>query len=296
MYFSNEDLKECLEEFKEGYIQTLEEDLEFLNKKDWKDFPFYRALEYLGIKIFNVESMDSFIDHVVLITNNIENEYKCIEIKDNPDIKRRMYDIKNKFERERTIIKEFYLTEIDLSKKIAPHIDSLTLFNSGPIFFKKYGKKVCEEHYESIKHNKNQPIINNDKPKINPFSFLDFDALIEKVNDEDFDYQMNEAKTCYEQQLYLAACCTFSVCLETVLMQILEKHNLKVNEDSTMLNKIGETLREKEIISKRANNRLLTTYSVRNSTSHTNKNKVIQNDCEWILKTIEFFVDEYLID
>ena len=133
MYFSNEDLKECLEEFKEGYIQTLEEDLEFLNKKDWKDFPFYRALEYLGIKIFNVKSMDSFIDHVVLITNNIENEYKCIEIKDNPDIKRRMYDIKNKFERERTIIKEFYLTEIDLSKKIAPHIDSLTLFNSGPI-------------------------------------------------------------------------------------------------------------------------------------------------------------------
>ncbi|RFT97541.1 hypothetical protein [Staphylococcus haemolyticus] len=296
MHFSNEDLKECLEAFKEGYIQTLEEDLDFLNKKDWKDFPFYRALEYLGIKIFNVESLDTLNDHVILITNNIENEYKYIEIKDNPDIKRRMYDIKNKFERETTIIKEFYLTGIDLNKKIAPHIDSQLLFNNSPKFFKKYGKKVCEGHYESIKHNKNQPITKNDKPKINPFSFLDFDALIKKVNDEDFDYQMNEAKICYEQQLYLAACCTFSVCLETVLMQILEKHNLKVNEDSTMLNKIGETLRENKIISKRANNRLLTTYSVRNSTSHTNKNKVIQNDCEWILKTIEFFVDEYLND
>ena len=61
-----------------------------------------------------------------------------------------------------------------------------------------------------------------------------------------------------------------------------------------MLNKICETLRSEGIISKRANNRLLITYSVRNATSHTNKNKVIQNDCEWILKTIEFFVDEYL--
>ncbi|MGC9597863.1 hypothetical protein ACO2FD_03770 [Staphylococcus epidermidis] len=40
MYFSNEDLKECLEEFKEGYIQTLEEDLEFLNKKRLERFPF----------------------------------------------------------------------------------------------------------------------------------------------------------------------------------------------------------------------------------------------------------------
>lgn len=29
MHFSNEDLKECLEAFKEGYIQTLEEDLDF---------------------------------------------------------------------------------------------------------------------------------------------------------------------------------------------------------------------------------------------------------------------------
>ena len=45
MYLSNEDLKECLEAFKEGYIQTLKKDLEFLNKKDWKDFPFYRVLE-----------------------------------------------------------------------------------------------------------------------------------------------------------------------------------------------------------------------------------------------------------
>ena len=162
--------------------------------------------------------------------------------------------------------------------------------------FKNNGKREAKKQYQSIKDNKNELIKNNDKPKINPFSFLDFDSLIEKVEDDDFSYQMNEAKYCYEHQLYLAACCTFSVCLETVLMQILEKHNLKVNEDSTMLNKIGDTLRENKIISKRANNRLLITYSVRNSTSHTNKNKVIQNDCEWILKTIEFFVDEYLND
>ncbi|PTJ28001.1 hypothetical protein BU025_11655, partial [Staphylococcus simulans] len=159
---------------------------------------------------------------------------------------------------------------------------------------KKCGKDAAYEHYNQIRQNKNEVITENEKPKFNPFSFLDFDSLIKKVNDEDFTYQMNEAKICYENQLYLAACCTFSVCLETVLMQILEKNDLKVNDDSTMLNKIGETLREENVISKRANNRLLITYSVRNSTSHTNKNKVIQNDCEWILKTIEFFVDEYL--
>ena len=193
------------------------------------------------------------------------------------------------------ILREFY-PSLNLEQKLYYYLvyyPSVFIFSN---VFKGNGKQEVKKQYQNIKDNKNELIKNNDKPKINPFSFLDFDSLIEKVDDEDFSYQMNEAKICYENQLYLAACCTFSVCLETVLMQILEKHNLKVNEDSTMLNKIGDTLRENKIISKRANNRLLITYSVRNSTSHTNKNKVIQNDCEWILKTIEFFVDEYLND
>ncbi len=296
MDFSNEDLKKLLEAFKEGYIETLENDLSFLNMNEWKNFPFYRALDYLGIKIFEAESIDKLMNHVILITNNIENEYKTIDITERHDVKKRMYDIENPFQKASIIVKEFYLNEIDLDKKMSPYLKARNINYINSEYFKKFGKEACESHYEMIKTNKNQPIYRNEKPQINPFSFLDFDALIKKVNDEDFSYQMREAKTCYEQQLYLAACCTFSVCLETVLMQILEKHNLKVNEDSTMLNKIGDTLRENKIISKRANNRLLITYSVRNSTSHTNKNKVIQNDCEWILKTIEFFVDEYLND
>lgn len=296
MDISNEDLKEFLEAFKEGYIHTLENQFDFLNKEELKDFPFYRAIDYLGIKIFNVGSLDSSSSYVIFVTNNIENEYEIIDISNRPDIKKRQLNIEYKMYVPTTIIREFYLNKIDLDKKIAYFLNDTFILNLNSKIFWKYGKNVAEEHYKAIYTNKNQPIYRNEKPQINPFSFLDFDSLIEKVNDEDFSYQMNEAKICYENQLYLAACCTFSVCLETVLMQILEKHNLKVNEDSTMLNKIGETLREKEIISKRANNRLLTTYSVRNSTSHTNKNKVIQNDCEWILKTIEFFVDEYLND
>ena len=253
-------------------------------------------MDYLGIKIINTGNLNTSAQFIVLITNNIENEYLDISNSITKNLKKISADYSNHNKKMALeILREFY-PSLNLEQKLYYYLvyyPSVFIFSN---VFKGNGKQEVKKQYQNIKDNKNELIKNNDKPKINPFSFLDFDSLIEKVDDEDFSYQMNQAKICYENQLYLAACCTFSVCLETVLMQILEKHNLKVNEDSTMLNKIGDTLRENKIISKRANNRLLITYSVRNSTSHTNKNKVIQNDCEWILKTIEFFVDEYLND
>ncbi len=286
-------LDELLEHFKEGYLEKINVDFDFLNENEKISFPFKRALKYLGIKIYEVGSFDSLSNYVILVTNNIENEYKVITIDNRKDIKRYIANQNLNLIIGESVIKRFFL-EIEPNKKVAAYIDGTLIKELTAEKLKKCGKDAAYKHYNQIRQNKNEVITENEKPKFNPFSFLDFDSLIKKVNDEDFTYQMNEAKICYENQLYLAACCTFSVCLETVLMQILEKNDLKVNDDSTMLNKIGETLREENVISKRANNRLLITYSVRNSTSHTNKNKVIQNDCEWILKTIEFFVDEYL--
>ncbi|MCY1607223.1 hypothetical protein [Staphylococcus pettenkoferi] len=288
--------KDILSSFKDGYLEEIQLNYDFLDNSELKNFPFYKALNYLGIKIINTGKLNTSVQFIVLITNNIENEY--LDINDNitKKMKKIAADYSNRYKKMALeILKELY-PNLNLEQKSYYYITYDPKIFINPETFNHVGKTEVKKQYQSIKDNKNELIKNNDKPKINPFSFLDFDSLIGKVDDEDFTYQMREAKTCYEQQLYLAACCTFSVCLETVLMQILEKHNLKVNDDSTMLNKIGDTLRENKIISKRANNRLLITYSVRNATSHTNKNKVIQNDCEWILKTIEFFVDEYLND
>ncbi|WP_145417883.1 hypothetical protein [Staphylococcus hominis] len=288
------DPKEILSTFKEGFLEEIQTNYDFLDSSELKSFPFYRASNFLGIKIINTGELDTTFRFIVLITNNIENEYLDISNNISKNIKRIAADNSYNYDRIMfEILNELY-PDLDLNQKPYYYLEYYPRTFLSTELLKKDGKREAKKQYQSIKDNKNGLIKNNDKPKVNPFSFLDFDSLIEKVDDEDFSYQMNEAKYCYEHQLYLAACCTFSVCLETVLMQILEKHNLKVNDDSTMLNKIGDTLRENKIISKRANNRLLITYSVRNSTSHTNKNKVIQNDCEWILKTIEFFVDEYL--
>lgn len=284
-------VNDLLMEFKKAYINKIESDYSFLSENDKKNFPFYKAYDYLGLKILNIGKINEPNEYIIVITNNIENQYieeNQIDIEDTT-FKKMIADDDKPEE-----VAQYLLPNIDFSKKKYSYIKFGVNYEvkHGQFGFK--GQLLAKEHYNKIYKDKNQKIINNNKPSKNPFSFLDFETLINKVDDDDFKYQMNEAKICYENQLYLAATCTFSVCLETVLMIILEKNNLKVDDNSTMLNKIGDTLRNKDIISKRANNRLLVTYSVRNSTSHTNKNKVIQNDCEWILKTIEFFVDEYI--
>lgn len=284
-------VNDLLMEFKKAYINKIESDYSFLSENDKKNFPFYKAYDYLGLKILNIGKINEPNEYIIVITNNIENQYieeNQIDIEDTT-FKKMIADDDKPEE-----VAQYLLPNIDFSKKKYSYIKFGVNYEVKHGHFGFKGQLLAKEHYNKIYKDKNQKIINNNKPSKNPFSFLDFETLINKVDDDDFKYQMNEAKTCYENQLYLAATCTFSVCLETVLMIILEKNNLKVDDNSTMLNKIGDTLRNKDIISKRANNRLLVTYSVRNSTSHTNKNKVIQNDCEWILKTIEFFVDEYI--
>lgn len=284
-------LNDLLTEFKKAYLNKINKDYSFLPENDKKNFPFYKTYNYLGLIVLNIGKINEVKEYIVVITNNIDNQYiKETQINtEDSNFKRLIADQAGAKE-----VAQYLLPSIDFSKKKFSYIKFCVKYEFEYAQFELQGKLLAKNHYNEIYKDKNKKIVNNNKPSKNPFSFLDFDTLIDKVNDEDFKYQMNEAKICYENQLYLAATCTFSVCLETVLMIILENNNLKVDDDSTMLNKIGDTLRNKNIISKRANNRLLVTYSVRNSTSHTNKNKVIQNDCEWILKTIEFFVDEYI--
>ena len=284
-------VNDLLMEFKKEYLNKINNHYSFLSENDKKNFPFYRAYDYLGLKVLNIGKINEPREYIVIITNNIENEYiEETQLNTEDHYFKRMIADGDKVEK----VAQFLLPNVNFIKKKFSYIKFVNKYKLENGQFGFSAKLLAKDHYGEIGKDKNKKIANNDKPSKNPFSFLDFDMLIEKVNDEDFKYQMNEAKICYENQLYLAATCTFSVCLETVLMIILEKNNLKVDDESTMLNKIGDTLRNKKIISKRANNRLLVTYSVRNSTSHTNKNKVIQNDCEWILKTIEFFVDEYI--
>lgn len=126
------------------------------------------------------------------------------------------------------------------------------------------------------------------------YSLLDLTPILEKINDEDFSYQMDQAIAAYDNSLYLASCATLGVALETLCKLLLIKEGVKVKDsDGTMLDKLGERLKEKGIISYKFKHRIDVCYKVRNIASHTSPGKVVQNDCHFILNTIHEIVDIY---
>ncbi|WP_289730657.1 hypothetical protein [Bacillus velezensis] len=126
------------------------------------------------------------------------------------------------------------------------------------------------------------------------YSLLDLKAIINTVNDEDFSYQMDQAIAAYENSLYLASCATLGVCLETLCKLLLKENGVKVKDsDGTMLDRLGERLREQKIISYKFKSRIDVCYKVRNLSSHTSPGKVLQGDCHFIIATINEIVDTY---
>lgn len=73
--------KDILSSFKDGYLEEIQLNYDFLDNSELKNFLFYKALNYLGIKIINTGKLNTSVQFIVLITNNIENEY--LDINDN---------------------------------------------------------------------------------------------------------------------------------------------------------------------------------------------------------------------
>lgn len=291
------DLQTLLDAFKKGYMDRIENKYDTLDEKYKMNFPFYKCIDYLNITIIKLNYKRTDHEYLIVITNNNKEYQKLIDYTTSESEEFKRYLASNDFIMlyETNKIAELILPREALDNKVSIYSKLLrTKRDLTPVFMELYGQHLADKHRSDIHDLQETPVYSHNYEVQTVFSFLDFDGLINKVNDPDFKEQMKQAEFCYKHKVYLSAACTFSVCLETVLMLILDKNGIKINEQKTILNSLGEKLREEGIISRRDNNRILVTYSIRNATSHTNKTKVIQNDCEGILKTIDYFVDEYL--
>ncbi len=126
------------------------------------------------------------------------------------------------------------------------------------------------------------------------YSELDLNPIIDKVNDEDFSYQIDQAIAAYDHSLYLASCATLGVCLETVCKILLVKNGVKMKDsDSTLLDTLTAKLRENRLISFKMKGRIDVCYKVRNLAAHTSPGKIVKSDCHFILNTISEIVEEH---
>ncbi|PAD21648.1 hypothetical protein CHH64_07420 [Terribacillus saccharophilus] len=126
------------------------------------------------------------------------------------------------------------------------------------------------------------------------YSALDLGPVIEKVNDADFEYQLDEAIAAYDHSLYMASTACLGVSLETLCKILLEKNGKAINDNEpTMLSKLADRLYRGNIISKRFKARLDVCYKLRNLSSHTSPGMVIKEDCHTIIGTIHEIVNTY---
>lgn len=119
------------------------------------------------------------------------------------------------------------------------------------------------------------------------YSELDFSSIITAVNDQDFEYALNESIACYDQSLYLAAVSTAGTALENLIIRILETKNEYTDDNSiTELGVLSGRLRNLGVIDKREKKRIMLAASFRNLASHANKGRVTRQDAKLVYQEI----------
>lgn len=119
------------------------------------------------------------------------------------------------------------------------------------------------------------------------YSLLDLTNVIKQVNDEDFEYQLNEAIAAYDNSLYMASAAALGVTIETLCIKILKNNEEKVKDsDPTMIDKLAERLKGRGLLTRKEQRRLKVAYDIRNIASHSSRGQVLQADCHYLLSVI----------
>ena len=126
------------------------------------------------------------------------------------------------------------------------------------------------------------------------YSELDFSPVIKAVNDQDFEYALNESIACYDHSLYLAAVSTAGTALENLIIRILEYEGKSIDDSGvTELGELSGRLRSAGLINRRERRRIMLAASFRNLASHANKGRVTRQDAKLVYQEIFNLADKF---
>ncbi|ACB60732.1 hypothetical protein Exig_1255 [Exiguobacterium sibiricum 255-15] len=119
------------------------------------------------------------------------------------------------------------------------------------------------------------------------YSLLDLTSIIHRVNDEDFEYQLNEAIAAYDNSLYLASSATLGVTIETLCIKLLKNNGVKMKDsESTVIKVLADKLKENALINRKEHQRICVAYDIRNLAAHSSRGQMIQADCNYLISVI----------
>ncbi|MCO6262874.1 MULTISPECIES: hypothetical protein [Bacillati] len=286
---------ELYQDFIAGYKKETQ-NYDFLNEDLFKAFPLLKFEHYLKYIIFNVPKDVFSAKQYLVVVDNYDETSSCINVsKDDFSYYHREIIENEKHNRFEVFLQKYY---IDLYERNIFKIVPILFINDNDLSID--GKYEAESDFRKWKDENRTPLDSYDHKKISPYSHLDYEGIIANFDSEkyryDFEYQMNQANECYKRKLFLPAAATLSVALETLLLAICDKENVKLNSKDatdTMMNYLGERLLQTGKINYRMHKRIDVTYSLRNSVSHSNPGEVSKADCQIILSCIKTLIDNH---
>lgn len=288
-------LKKMKESYMKGY-KDQSSHYDYLGDDIQNALPLLKYENYLSFILFEVDRSIFDAPLFLVIIDNYDKDEEKIKVKekDYKNIKRLLME-REKRERFEIFIKNSY--ENLPSKKIFKIEPLHSTYNSDLTL---NGQYAAERDYKEWSNENKTSLDRYNHDKVSSYSHLDYEGLILNFDspkyNNDFKYQMEQAEECYKRKLFLPAAATLSVALETLLMAICEKENVKLkskDSNDTMMNYLGQQLLNAGKINYRMHKRIDITYSLRNSVSHSNPGEVSKADCQIILSCIKVLIDEH---
>lgn len=185
-----------------------------------------------------------------------------------------------------TYITKTLVSQIDYLEDIYSSYDSWAVQTTNA--FQIWAMNAAKNHTKTFaEHINNSAYIYADGAYKYTYTELDFSDVIKVMNDKDFEYALNESLAAFEKNLYLAATATAGTTLENLLLIILEKNNIIIDENlGTELGFLTNTLQKEGIIDRKMKRRIMNAASLRNLASHANKGRTIREDAKYVFQTI----------
>ena len=184
--------------------------------------------------------------------------------------------------------KVFYYQDVSILDRYISDVGSIELI------LEKYSETISYSMLEQIR-NDGYKFINHINKEASyyakdafryVYTDLDFTSVLKLVDDENFEYALNESIACYDLSLYLAACSTAGTALENLMVTKLEREGMFDDNSSTEIGELSGRLKNLKSIDKRDRTRILTAAKFRNLASHANDGKVVREDARMVYHTI----------
>lgn len=294
---ANTEDKEVLEEFLLESKKAYSDEIKKISLDDDDKIYFAWLQSYIHIYLIRISDSMNFNQIVVMATkveNDSKNEITYIDktqetdnghfIHSNEDQKLSMlfdtYDLKKVINPEAVIKKSVYFMSVGSSPELW------------------INRWVDREMEHTKKHFSLPPIdlrfnnlgLHTQKFKLN--------QIIKAVNDEQFNRELEECMTVFEEEYYYPAAAGLGGIMESLLYKTLENYQRTshkiLGSDPTLLDYLG-ALKRFNLIDRRQSNRIRASFTIRNSISHYNQGFTEVSDIETMLHGIEnIFTTLYL--